>query len=78
MATLALYDMEMRVFYLLYKIVVKILSPIPIIGAPMRALDLYRRTKSLEKAGKFEEAQAIRDQAIFNTQSQVHWSTTQV
>ena len=44
--------------------VLKILSPIPVIGEPMKALDMYHKVKFLENASQFNKAQALRDKAV--------------
>lgn len=41
-----------------------ILAPLPLIGEQIRALNVYRKIKSLEKAGKFDEARIAREKAI--------------
>ena len=40
------------------------LSPIPIIGEPMKALDTYHKIKSLEKENKLNKARILRDKAL--------------
>lgn len=40
-----------------------VLSPLPIIGEPIHALNVYHKIKSLEKSGRFKEAKIVRKRA---------------
>jgi tetratricopeptide (TPR) repeat protein len=54
----------MKLLNLLNKIILTALAPLPIIGEPIRALNVYHKIKSLEKLERFEQARIVRKKAI--------------
>jgi hypothetical protein len=50
---------EMKLLNRLNKVILAALAPLPIIGEPIRALNVYHKIKSLEKLERFEQARIV-------------------
>jgi hypothetical protein len=49
----------MKLLNRLNKVILAALAPLPIIGEPIRALNVYHKIKSLEKLERFEQARIV-------------------